>query len=99
MNSAPRRRPAEVSAVDYEARRRADKAQSDIESHEEICAERYQNINSSIGDLKSDIRRGGTLAAGMIISLLAWFAVSYMGEFKENMQLKREILEQQVEPR
>lgn len=88
-----------MAAIDYEARRRADKAQGDIESHEEICAERYQNINSSISDLKSDIRRGGSFAGAIIISLLAWFAVSYIGEFKENMQLKRTILEQQAPPR
>ncbi|PAL23552.1 hypothetical protein [Sphingopyxis sp. GW247-27LB] len=81
--------------VDQFARDAARKAQSDIESHEEICAERYKNINTNISDLKTEIRRGGSIALTIIIALLAWFAVNYISEFKDNMQLRRAMVEQQ----
>lgn len=69
--------------VDIMARKDAAAALSDIRSHERICAERYGNITTNLGDLKRGVEglyRRFWIAAISTISMLATacFALIYM---------------------
>lgn len=46
-------------------------AYAKMESHEDLCAERYARINETLGDLKS----GAKWIIGLLLALLGWFAV------------------------
>lgn len=46
-----------------------------IESHEDLCAERYANIHSAIGDLKTIAKWAAGGVVGLMVSLIAWMAV------------------------
>ena len=50
-----------------------------IQSHEELCAERYRNIHASMGDLKSDLRLLIRGMAVVIITVLGWLAIQLWG--------------------
>jgi hypothetical protein len=45
-----------------------------IESHEELCAERYRAINDTLGELKTGVRGHGRAAWGIALALVAWMA-------------------------
>ena len=46
-------------------------AYAKIDSHEDLCAERYRAINEPLGDLKS----GAKWIIGLLVALVGWFAV------------------------
>jgi hypothetical protein len=46
-----------------------------IESHEDLCAERYANINTTLGELKEGQRSHAKAAWGVVLALVAWMAV------------------------
>jgi spore coat polysaccharide biosynthesis predicted glycosyltransferase SpsG len=72
-----------------EAKELAKSAQVRILSHEELCAERYENIKASISDLKSIIKWAGTTMFGIIMLMLGWLAV----QLYENNQARLNNLE------
>jgi uncharacterized protein YbcC (UPF0753/DUF2309 family) len=54
---------------------RANSAHEKIESHEELCAERYSTIHSTLADLKADSRTQSRLVVGVLLALLGWMGV------------------------
>lgn len=48
---------------------RADEAHAKIASHEELCAERYAGIHSTLGELKEAANRQSALLWGIILSV------------------------------
>lgn len=46
-----------------------------IEAHEDLCAERYQNINNTLGELKAGQQDHRRAAWGIVLALLGWMAV------------------------
>lgn len=54
---------------------RADSAHQKIDSHEELCAERYKNILDGMGDLKNGLIAQRTLLQGILLGI-AGFAVT-----------------------
>lgn len=53
---------------------RADAAHQKIEDHEKLCAERYANIHSTLGELKTGQRGHSRAAWGIVLALLGWMA-------------------------
>lgn len=47
-------------------------AREGLASHEKECSVRYEAINSTMTEIKALIKWGGTVALGIIVSLLAW---------------------------
>jgi hypothetical protein len=47
-------------------------ADNKINAHEDLCAERYKNINDSLSLIMKFIGWGGAAMAGLVLSLLAW---------------------------
>lgn len=50
-------------------------AYTKIEGHEELCAERYKNIETAITDLKTDVRGSRNVVWGVLVALLGFMAV------------------------
>lgn len=48
---------------------RADTAHQKIDSHEELCAERYGTINSILAELRSDSKAQSALLWGIVLSV------------------------------
>lgn len=46
-----------------------------IESHEELCAERYETIHEKLGDLKTDAATSKKILMGVLLALLGWMGV------------------------
>ncbi|MCR5876988.1 hypothetical protein [Phenylobacterium sp. J367] len=63
-------RPSAASAL-----ARADSAHQKIESHEELCAERYRAINDTLGELKSGATWQNRWLLGLLIALVGWMGV------------------------
>lgn len=59
-----------------EAKARADSAHEKIDSHEDICAERYASIHTSLAELKDDFRGQGRLLIGILLSIAGFGIVS-----------------------
>lgn len=73
------------SSVAYEALNLSKQNTRDIEAHEDLCAERYNNINNSIGEIKSILKWAGTTGFLIIIGLLGFLAKTTW-EAKEQAQ-------------
>jgi uncharacterized protein YbcC (UPF0753/DUF2309 family) len=54
---------------------RANSALARIESHEDLCAERYKSIHETLSELKSDSRTQSRLVVGVLLALLGWMGV------------------------
>lgn len=54
---------------------RADSAHAKIESHEDLCAERYRTIEAVLGELKEGARTQSRLVVGVLLALLGWMGV------------------------
>lgn len=52
----------------------ATSAKKDIESHEELCAERYAGIKLSIGELKTWVKAGVIGVLSIAVSLIGFMA-------------------------
>lgn len=46
-----------------------------IESHEELCAERYAGIHSAIGDLKGTVNKVVWLGVASLLALVGWMGI------------------------
>jgi Flp pilus assembly protein TadB len=55
---------------------RADSAHQKIEDHEDLCAERYRAINTTLGDLKSASGDQSKLLWGIVLSIAGFTAVT-----------------------
>ncbi|MEG3175844.1 hypothetical protein U1872_06350 [Sphingomonas sp. RB3P16] len=76
------------------------KNEIDIASHEDLCAERYQNINTNIGEIKSFLKWACTTGFMIIIGLLCFLA-KMTWEAKDQAAIaaaaKIEMLQRQIE--
>lgn len=61
-----------VAGVAYEARNRAEAAHDKMDAHERLCAERYQNINNSMSDLKTGLKWLAGLLLSVLIAVSGW---------------------------
>lgn len=59
-----------------------------VEGHEDICAYRYKQLESSIGDVKKTITWAGTTGFGIIMAALAFFI---KGQFDANAEMQKTI--------
>lgn len=70
----------------------------DIAAHEDLCAERYGNINTAIREIKSIIKWAGTTGLGIIIALIGFLAVQIYNSneaTKQALATKLDSLQQQ----
>lgn len=49
-------------------------AYAKIEAHEDICAVRYQALETTLGELKSSVKGHGRAAWVIAVALLGWMA-------------------------
>lgn len=85
------------TAVDAVARARADEAHSKIEGHEELCAERYKNINDTLGTIKSILGWAGGSIFAVLVAMLGWLSVQEINRIsddKQMLQAQLEVLQQ-----
>ena len=82
-----------ASAVAYEARNRANAAHEKIDSHEQLCAERYNNINENLSLLFRVLGWGGALFLTTLLGLLGFMGVRMIDSIDANNQR----LQQQIE--
>jgi phage-related minor tail protein len=64
------------------ALRMAEQAIARVDTHEKICAQRYDGIMSVILDVKKMASRHEVAAWSVVIALLAWLAVQVYGNLK-----------------
>lgn len=49
-------------------------AYAKIDAHEDLCAERYRNINTSLTALHNTVRGARSAGAAVALALIAWLA-------------------------
>lgn len=82
--------------ADHVARAMAQKALDKIESHEDLCATRYENITEKLGALMKVIGWGGSLVASVLIGLVGYLSVKLIDANSNEaatLRAKVEILE------
>lgn len=82
-----------ASAIAYEARNRANAAHDKIDSHEQLCAERYGNINSNLSLLFKIIGWGGVTFLSLLLGILAWTSNRVVESIDANNQQLRNQIE------
>ena len=56
-------------------RKTVEGAYAKIESHEDLCAERYRTIHETLGDMKADAKTQNKLIIGVLLALVGWMGV------------------------
>jgi len=69
----------------------AREADNKINAHEDLCAERYKNINDSLSRITKLMGWGGALLAGMILGLLGWSLNSQVEANKDAISALRSV--------
>lgn len=62
-----------------DARQTVAGAYAEIEKHEAVCAERYGNIHTAIGDLKAELKWITRGVVAVLIAISGWALVQVMG--------------------
>lgn len=89
----------DVSTIAYDALNLAKQNARDIESHEDICAERYAGIHEKIREIKGVITWAGGLAFTVIIGILGFLASAQFSandQQQKTQQTRIELLERQL---
>jgi len=89
----------DVASVAYDALNLARQVERDIESHEELCAERYAGIHEKIHEIKSLIGWAGGVAFSIIVAVLGFLAVQMLSandQARRDQQTKIDLLQQQL---
>lgn len=87
--------------VDQVARDDARTALDNIEGHEQLCAERYLNINETLKTIKSILAWAGTTIFGMLLATLGWLVVQSIDRNdgdKAVLRAQLELLQRQAAP-
>jgi hypothetical protein len=87
--------------VDQVARDKAQKANDELEGHENLCAERYKNINDTLKTIKSILAWAGTTIFGLLMVTLGWLVVQQVNRNDDDRTLLKaqiELLQQQMTP-
>lgn len=74
-----------VSAVAVAAKAKADLADQRVSGHEELCAERYNNIKLSISDVQNIIKWAAATITLSILGVLGWLTVQQLDMTKERI--------------
>lgn len=82
----------DIAGVAYEARNRAEAAHDKIDGHERLCAERYQNINKSMDDLKTGLKWLTALLLSVLIAVSGWSLTQQVSSVNQ----KQELINQQL---
>lgn len=83
-----------TAAVAYEARNRANAAHDKIEAHEDLCAERYRNINESVAEIKNILKWAGSGIIGLMLTVLGWLVLQQIDNNRQDQAaLARQLLE------
>lgn len=77
----------DVAQVAQEAKGLAHKALNKIEGHEELCAERYKNIHSTLNLIMRVLAWGGSSLIIVLITALGWLAVQQMSLLQHQSDL------------
>lgn len=105
-------RSTSAAAVAYEALNLGKQNSRDIEQHEDICAERYRNINNSMtkietsvdkqfGEIKDILKWAGGALFSVIIALLGFLATQQFNandQARKQAEAKIDLLERQLLP-
>jgi len=89
---------AMTAFVDQVARDDAQKALAEIKGHEDVCLARYTNIHDKLGSITRLIGWGGTVLAGLVISVIGFLSVRVLDApdpDKIRLQAQVEILQAQ----
>lgn len=62
-------------------------AYAKIESHEELCAERYARIFESLGDLKDNAGKQSTLLWGVLLSVAGFTVITLIAVMLHALKL------------
>ena len=65
----------------------AREADNKINAHEDLCAERYKNINESLSRIMKLIGWGGSFLAVLIVGLLGWSLNNQVEANKDAIQV------------
>lgn len=87
------------STVAYEALNLAKQNARDIESHEDICAERYGNIHKAIDEIKGTLKWAGGGAFTIIMAVLGFLLAQQLsanGKLHDDNQREIKQLQQQL---
>jgi hypothetical protein len=82
--------PSGATAVAYRALNAANKAQDDIVAHEDLCAERYANINTTIGEIKSILKWFGSTIFILLVGVAGWSIKAQLASSDDAQQAKLE---------
>lgn len=95
------REPGVVTAfVDQVARDQASKALSDLQGHEDLCAERYGNIHDKLGFITRLLGWGGATLATIVIGIIGGLSMrlsSAQDSDRGYLKAKVEFLEGQLQ--
>jgi hypothetical protein len=76
--------------VDQVARDKAQKALDNISGHEDLCAERYDNINDTLKTIKQILGWAGGTIFTMLLATLSWLLVQQVSHNDDDKQMLRD---------
>lgn len=88
-----------ASRIAYEALDLSKKNARDIESHEDLCAERYAGIHDKIREIKGVITWAGGFAFVTVVGILGFLAQAQFNandQQQKTQQTRIELLERQL---
>lgn len=62
---------------------RAESAHQKMDNHEAICALRYEQINTTLGELKDGAKAQNKLQWGVLVAIAAFLAVQVFQDLKD----------------
>ena len=63
-------------------RKTAAGAYAKIQAHEDLCAERYHNIHTTLGDIKGEQKTIRNAAWALLMAMIGWLAVQVYDSVK-----------------
>lgn len=90
-----------TAVIDAVARGRADEAHTKIDGHEQLCAERYQNIHDTLGTMKTILGWAGGSIFSLLVATLGWLVVQQVNQNTDDKAVLRaqvEMLQRQAQP-
>lgn len=90
-----------AEVIDHVAREKAQRALDQLDGHENLCAERYSNIHTRLGNIVKLLGFGGATLATVVISIIGYLSVKLIDvndSDKAVLRAKVEILEAQQRP-
>lgn len=65
-----------------------------INAHEQLCTERYNNINMSLGDVKTGLKWLGGMMLSVLLAILGWSLMQQVNTVNRNQDaVNRQMLD------